>query len=227
MQRALGPKNKFQFVDGYVEIPPHHNLNLLQWERYNYLIHPWLLNYVFEQNASTIICHVNTIDVWIDLKERFSKVDRIHLFSLRSSINTLKQDSKIVMDYFMEFKGLWKELNVHRPLAICSCVHQYRCLAMQNIQNYRHEYQVMQFLTGLMINSYLLEPKCCRWIPYHLLTRCIHWLFKRKAIINLFLMLKRIILCWLILLIEMIQNGNLKISRMHQGIVLSLTEMVT
>src|SRR3954464_3020886 len=68
MQRALGAKNKFQFINGDLAIPSHQDLNRNQWERCNHLIHSWLLNSVSEQIASTIVFHANAIDVWIDLR---------------------------------------------------------------------------------------------------------------------------------------------------------------
>lgn len=55
-------------------------------------------------------------DVWRDLQERFSKVDRIRIANLRSTINNLKQDSKSVLDYFIKMKVLWEELTSHRPV---------------------------------------------------------------------------------------------------------------
>jgi hypothetical protein len=87
--------------------------------------------------------------VWRDLHERFSKADRVRIASLHTSINNLKQGSKSVLDYFMELKSLWEELNSHRPLPVCTCVHQCRCLAMQLVRDYRVEDQVIQFLSGL------------------------------------------------------------------------------
>jgi hypothetical protein len=149
MQRALGAKNKLRFVDGSLEIPLLDDLNRSQWERCNHLIISWILNSVSDQIAATVVFHENAIDVWHDLQERFSKVDRIRIATLRSSINNLKQDSKSVLDYFTEMKALWEELNSHRPLPMCTCVHQCRCPAMQLVRAYRLEDQVIQFLTGL------------------------------------------------------------------------------
>jgi hypothetical protein len=149
MQRALGAKNKLRFIDGSLEIPNLQDLNRPQWERCNHLIHSWLINSVSDQIASTIVFHEYAIDVWRDLHERFSKADRIRIATIRTSINTLKQGSKSVLDYFMELKALWEELNSHRPLPMCTCVHQCRCAAMQLVRDYRLEDQVIQFLTGL------------------------------------------------------------------------------
>ncbi|GAU33433.1 hypothetical protein TSUD_380690 [Trifolium subterraneum] len=112
MQRALGAKNKLRFVDGSVEIPALHDFNRHYWERCNHLVHSWILNSVSDQIGSTIVFHENAIDVWRDLQERFSKVDRIRIATLRSSINNLKQGTKTVLDYFTEMKALWEELTL-------------------------------------------------------------------------------------------------------------------
>ncbi|MCH79444.1 integrase catalytic region [Trifolium medium] len=149
MLRALGAKNKIRFVDGSMEIPPIHDLNRVAWERCNHLIISWILNSVTELIASTIVFHETAIDAWQDLSERFSKIDRVRIASLRASINNLKQGSKSVLDYFIEMKALWEELNSHRPLPVCTCIHQCRCPAMQLVRNYRHEDQILQFLQGL------------------------------------------------------------------------------
>jgi hypothetical protein len=149
MQRALGAKNKLRFVDGSLEIPPIHDLNRAPWERCNHLVHSWIVNSVSDQIASTIVFHENAIDAWQDLQERFSKADRVRIATLRSSINNLKQGTKSVLDYFIELKALWEDLNSHRPLPVCTCVHQCRCLAMQLVRDYRHEDQVLQFLQCL------------------------------------------------------------------------------
>jgi hypothetical protein len=95
------------------------------------------------------VFHENCFDVWQDLQERFSKIDRIRIATIRSSINNLKQGSKSVLDYFIEMKALWEELHSHRPIPSCTCVHQCRCAAMRDARNFFLEDQVIQFLTGL------------------------------------------------------------------------------
>jgi hypothetical protein len=149
MKRALGAKNKLSFIDGTMAIPAPLDLNRAQWERGNYLVYSWILNSVTDPIASTIVFHDNAIDVWLDLQERFSKADRIRVATLRNSLNNLKQGTKSVLDYFTEMKSLWEELNSHRPLPNCTCVHPCRCPAMQLVRTYRLEDQVIQFLTGL------------------------------------------------------------------------------
>jgi len=92
---------------------------------------------------------VCAIDVWEELKDRFSKADRIRFSMLLSTINNLKQGSKYVLDFFSEMKTLWEELNSHRPMPLCTCIHQCRCEAMRSARYFCLEDQIIQFLTGL------------------------------------------------------------------------------
>jgi hypothetical protein len=85
MQRALGAKNKLVFINGSVPIPDLEDLKRDAWERCNHLIHSWLINSVSPRIAQALVFHENAIDVWEELKERFAKVDRIRIASLRSS----------------------------------------------------------------------------------------------------------------------------------------------
>ncbi|GAU11490.1 hypothetical protein TSUD_344800 [Trifolium subterraneum] len=149
MRRALGAKNKLAFIDRSIPIPDIQDLNRSAWERCNHLIHSWIINSVSENIAQTLVFHENCVDVWEDLQERFSKIDRVRIANLRSSINNLKQGSKSVLEYFTEMKMLWEELNSHRPIPSCTCPHQCRCAAMRDAHLFRLEDQVIQFLTDL------------------------------------------------------------------------------
>lgn len=130
MQRALGAKNKLAFIDGSITVPDSTDLNHAAQERCNYLIHSWLLNSVSEPIAQTIVFLENALDVWIDLKERFAKADRIRVANIRAKLNNLKQESKSVLDYYTEMCGLWEELNSQRPLPACTCIQQCKYEAM-------------------------------------------------------------------------------------------------
>ena len=149
MKRALGAKNKLAFIDGTIPIPDIDDLNRCAWERCNCLVHSWILNSVTSPIAQTIVFLENALEVWNDLQERFSKIDRIRVSTLRMEINNLKQGSKSVLDYFTELRGLWEELNSYRPLPSCTCAQQCRCQALRAAREFRIEDQVIQFLTGL------------------------------------------------------------------------------
>ena len=159
MQCALGAKNKLVFINGSVHIPDLDDLNRDAWERCNHLIHSWLINSVSPQIAQTLVFHEHAIDVWEELKERFAKVDRIRIASLRSSINNLKQGSKSILEYFTEMKTLWEELNSNRPMPNCTCHVPCRCEAMRSARLHRMEDQVIQFLTGLNDNFNVIKSQ--------------------------------------------------------------------
>jgi len=91
MQHALGAKNKLAFIDGTIPIHDLLDLNRGAWERCNHLIHSWILSYVSESIAQTIVFHDSAISVWDNLKEWFAKVHCICIASLRSTINNHKQ----------------------------------------------------------------------------------------------------------------------------------------
>jgi hypothetical protein len=149
MQRDLRAKNKLPFINGSLPVPDDDDLNRTAWERCNHLVQSWIISSVSDSIAQTVVFHDTTFDVWQDLKEHFSKVDRIRISNLRSSINNLKQGSKSVLEYFTELKALWEELHSHRPLPNCTCPVQCRCAAMRVNKEYRIEDQIIQFLTGL------------------------------------------------------------------------------
>lgn len=61
MRRALGSKNKFQIVDDSIEVPSIIDPSYSAWERCNLLLHSWIMNYVSESIAQSIVfsskCH--------------------------------------------------------------------------------------------------------------------------------------------------------------------------
>ncbi|RHN78291.1 putative retrotransposon gag domain-containing protein [Medicago truncatula] len=165
MQHALGTKNKLVFINGSVLIPDLEDLNWDAWERCNHLIYSWLINSVSPQVAQTLVFHENAIDVWEELKERFAKVDRIHIASLHYSINNLKQGSKSVLEYFTEMKTLWEELNSHHPMPNCTCPFPCRCEAMRSARMHGIEDLVIQFLTGLNDNFNVIKSQVLLMVP--------------------------------------------------------------
>jgi len=149
MQRALGTKNKLGFVNGNIPVPDSDDLLRPAWERCNHLVQSWIINSVSDSIAQTVVFYDSALEIWQDLHERFIKVDRIRITTLRSSINSLKQGNKSVIDYFTELKALWEEFSSHRPIPNCVCVHPCRCDASKVAKDHINEDQIMQFLTGL------------------------------------------------------------------------------
>jgi len=54
-------------------------------------------------------------------------------------ISSFKQGELIVTNCFTQLKILWDELNLFRPLPICSCVSKCTCGALVNVSKYKAE----------------------------------------------------------------------------------------
>jgi len=160
-------------------------------------VQSWLIASVSDSIAQTVVFHDTTFDVWQDLKERFSKVDRIRIANLRSSINNLKQGSKSVLEYFIELKALWEELHSHRPLPNCTCPVQCRCAAMRVNKEYRIEDQIIQFLTGLNDQFSVVKTQVLLLYPLPSLNKVFSLVIQEESNnvywLLLFLLLKKVL----------------------------------
>ena len=150
MRRALGGKNKFDFVDGSIPVPTDFDPNFKAWNRCNMLVHSWIMNSVEDSIAQSIVFLENAIDVWNELKERFSQGDFIRISELQCEIFSLKQDSRSVTEFFTALKVLWEELEAYLPTPVCACPH--RCMCITGVMNAKHQHEITRsicFLTGL------------------------------------------------------------------------------
>lgn len=105
------------------------------------LVHSWILDSVNARIAQIIMFLENSLDVWNNLKEHFSKADHIRVSNLHVEINNIMQGSKYVLDYFTEFNGLWEELNSLRPNPICTWIQKCICKAMYSACEFRRSDQ--------------------------------------------------------------------------------------
>jgi hypothetical protein len=150
MQSALGGKNKFDFVDGSIPVPTDFDPNFKAWNRCNMLVHSWIMNSVEDSIAQSIVFLENAIDVWNELKERFSQGDFIRISKLQCEIFSLKQDSRSVTQFFTALKVLWEELEAYLPTLVCACPN--RCMCITCVMNAKHQHEItcsIRFLTGL------------------------------------------------------------------------------
>jgi len=94
MHRALGGKMKYDFVDGSIPVPTDLDPLFRAWSRYNMLVHSWIMNSVTESIGQSIVFIENAVDVWNDLKERFSLGDFVRVSELQQEIYALKQEHR-------------------------------------------------------------------------------------------------------------------------------------
>ncbi|XP_058782613.1 uncharacterized protein LOC131657147 [Vicia villosa] len=142
-------KNKFQFIDGSIEIPEEGDLNYIAWQRCNNIVHTWIIKSIIPSIAQSVVFIDNAVDMWNDLKDRFMRRDRICVAQLHQEISNLKQGNKKVSDYFTELRSLWEELDQYRLMPSCTCHIACACLAIRNSRSFRAEDRIIQFLIGL------------------------------------------------------------------------------
>ncbi|GAU49924.1 hypothetical protein TSUD_180420 [Trifolium subterraneum] len=160
MRRALGGKLKLDFIDGTIPIPlDSFDPSFRAWNRCNMLVHSWIVNSVSDSIAQSIIFMENAIDVWIDLKERFSQGDLVRISELQHEIYSLKQESRSVTEFYSDLKLLWEELKLYLPIPNCTCRQRCSCEAMRAARNNHTILYVIRFLTGLNENFAMVKSQ--------------------------------------------------------------------
>lgn len=159
MRRALGSKNKFESVDGSIPIPDPFDPSYRAWSHCNMLIHSWLMNSVAESIGQSIVYLENAVDVWNDLKERFSQGDLIRISELQQEIYALRQGSSTVTEFYSELKVLWEELETYMHMPACSCPIKCSCAAMRNARHHHTLNYAIRFLTSLNENFSVVKSQ--------------------------------------------------------------------
>ncbi|GAU46985.1 hypothetical protein TSUD_403190 [Trifolium subterraneum] len=160
MKRALGAKMKLDFVDG--SLPPPVDAfdpSFRAWNRGNQLVSSWLLNSVSESIAQSVIFLENAVDIWNDLRERFSQGDLIRISELQRDIYDLKQENRSVTEFYSELKLLWKEHELYLPIPTCTCRVRCNCEAMRAARNNHLLLHTIRFLTGLNDNFSVVKSQ--------------------------------------------------------------------
>jgi hypothetical protein len=121
MKRALGAKMKLDFIDGSIPIPADaFDPTFRAWNRCNQLVSSWILNSVSPSIAQSVVFLENAIDIWNELRERFSQSDLVRISELQQEIYALKQDSRSVTNFYSDLKVLWEELELYLPIPTCT-----------------------------------------------------------------------------------------------------------
>jgi hypothetical protein len=153
MKCALGAKATLDFIDGTIPIPVDaFDPTFRAWNRCNQLVSSWLLNSVSPSIAQSVVFLENAIDIWNELRERFSQGDLIRISELQQEIYALKQDSRSVTDFYSDLKVLWEELELYLPIPTCTCRNRCACEAMRTARQNHLLLHTIRFLTGLNSN---------------------------------------------------------------------------
>jgi hypothetical protein len=160
MRRALGGKLKLEFVDGTIPVVlDPFDPSFRAWNRCNMLVHSWILNSVSESIAQSLVFMENAVDVWNDLRERFSQGDLVRIAELQQEIYALKQDSRSVTEFYSTLKILWEELELYLPIPACTCRARCSCEAMRSARTNHTLLHTIRFLTGLNDNFAVVKSQ--------------------------------------------------------------------
>ncbi|KAK2398067.1 hypothetical protein QL285_059572 [Trifolium repens] len=153
MKRALGAKAKLDFIDGTIPMPADDfDPTFRAWNRCNQLVLSWILNSVSASIAQSVVFLENAIDIWNELRERFSQGDLVRISELQQEIYALRQDSRSVIDFYSALKILWEALELYLPIPTCTCRNRCICEAMRTARKNHLLLHTIRFLTGLNEN---------------------------------------------------------------------------
>jgi hypothetical protein len=107
------------------------------------------MNSVDPSIAQSIVFIENAVDVWNDLKDRFSQGDLVRISEIQQAIYALSQDSRSVTSFYSDLKTLWEELEIYMPIPNCTCPQRCSCNSMRLARHNHHLLQAMRFITGL------------------------------------------------------------------------------
>ncbi|KAK4253989.1 hypothetical protein QN277_009427 [Acacia crassicarpa] len=90
MRSALLSKNKLQFVDGSIPSPPSTASSFPIWERCNNLVQVWLTRSLSPTISKSVLWFDSALEIWNDLRSRFSQSDLFRIADLQEEICTLR-----------------------------------------------------------------------------------------------------------------------------------------
>ncbi|PHU18409.1 hypothetical protein BC332_14104 [Capsicum chinense] len=114
-----------------------------QWETCNAIVLSWIMNTVSESLLYGIVYATNGCAVWEDLKERYQKVNRMHIYQLHHEINMYSQGTNSISAYFNKLKSLWSEYDVLVPNSSCDCPKS------REYSDHMCQLRLLQLLSGL------------------------------------------------------------------------------
>lgn len=81
----------------------------------------WILNSISPSIAQSVIFLECAVDIWDDLRERFSQGDLLRIAELQDEIYGMSQNNRTVSEFYTALKTMWEELDSYRPFPVCTC----------------------------------------------------------------------------------------------------------
>ncbi|XP_061354034.1 uncharacterized protein LOC133298729 [Gastrolobium bilobum] len=147
MTMALISKNKLAFVNGSISVPEISDQRYAAWERCNTKVLSWLHRSITDFISHSMLWMDRVVDVWKDLKERFSQSYIFRISDLHDEFFRLHQGDKSISDYYTQLKILWDELENLQPTPSCKCIRPCCTIASQ-VRNIKDRDYSIWFLKG-------------------------------------------------------------------------------
>jgi len=80
----------------------------------------WLVYFVSLPIQQIIIWMDVALDIWNDLKTKYSQGDLSRIYDFPLEVASLNQGDLFVIEYFTKLRIIWDELDNFRPIPICT-----------------------------------------------------------------------------------------------------------
>ena len=116
---TLSAKNKVEFADGCLPRSTSNHRLYAAWKKANNMVVSWLVHLVATSIHQSILWMDNAVDIWKDLKARYSQGDLLRISNLQHKLASIKQGDMNITDYFTKLGTIWDELESYQPNPMC------------------------------------------------------------------------------------------------------------
>ncbi|XP_074275862.1 uncharacterized protein LOC141599644 [Silene latifolia] len=138
-RNGLGAKRKLGFVDGSLKKPSTDSEDLDDWTTANCTVIAWIFNTIDPTIRSSITYRDTGVELWDDIRNRFSRGNGIKIYQLESEIS----------DFYGRLKKLWDDVNDYDDLPTCDCSGCRSDISVK-LRTRRETRQTRQFSMGLL-----------------------------------------------------------------------------
>ena len=118
------------------------------WTKCNNMVVSWILNCVSPKILASVVYKNTALEIWNDLKNRFSQKNGLILFQLQKELATIYQGDLFITNHFTQLNVMWDEIENYRALPCCTCG-SCTCSINEKLTRFQLQDLVMQFLMGL------------------------------------------------------------------------------
>lgn len=149
MRRALTSKKKLKFINGDLLQLAETDPLFEAWETCNNIVVSWINRSLSTRIQQSTISIDNAHELWLDLKQRFTKGNYYRMSNLLQDLHSMKQGDRTLTNYFTDMKIIWDELEHLRPTCSCSCATVCTYSLSKAVKQFKDLEYVICFLKGL------------------------------------------------------------------------------